>query len=258
MQPDTRVVFHDGLTKKRHPRVLPAHEYHEQQRASFGRLERFELFDDDQLVLPYLDRDEYRSTAPSTEELQELQAEFYEQVKSMFVHDSHFDPEAQIFVATRHGVKGDRFKISFRAVVQGYKIKYTDIPLLTQCGDRQDYFDLAPYNKNQLLGIVGGCKGNGDDRVLTPIPSQMDQLPSFTAQVLQGNEMLLEQNEQKSPAPLSLMGGQAVPGWADVEPLLHDAGFSNPVYLRTRSLSHTFTCDARGEDCPCCDNQHDR
>ncbi len=124
VSPTRRIQFADGLQRAWHCHYLPADQFHEQQRALFGRREfqRFEILDSTQLVKPYFDRDRYSHEEPTEQQL------LAEQDECRLRICQHF-PEDQVLLATRHGWVPAKamHKISVRVYVLGHKIELSDM-----------------------------------------------------------------------------------------------------------------------------------
>ena len=84
-------------------------------------------------------------------------------------------------IASRHGWKGGRFKVSFRVFFKGFTVVYHDIPVLIRFMEQDGFWDTSPYKRSeQLLACINGQKGGGDDRVL--VAEEGHALLDFTAQ----------------------------------------------------------------------------
>lgn len=221
-----------------------------------------EYLEEDQVTLPYFDRDEYRTEQPTQQQLLEAQQQFVTHVQDIFNTDVKFGSHSLV-VATRHGYVPDgRFKISFRAVVHGYSIRMGSIPaLIHSVAKVPDYFDTSPYHSRQKLAVLGACKGSGDTRVLQPVQADVERVQDFLVQLLQGEEQMLEVPDLPVYSKAKSIGeAQAGAVWSKAAPCLESAGFLAPRPIGTREHSVTFTCDNRSSThpCPLCACVHDR
>lgn len=89
-------------------------------------------------------------------------------------------------VASRHGPKGDKFKVSFRVFFKGFAVVYHDIPILIKFVEQEEIWDLIPYKRTeQLLACINGKKGGGDERILRPEPEFAESgVEDFVAQAI--------------------------------------------------------------------------
>ncbi len=85
-----------------------------------------------------------------------------------------------------------------------------------------------------------------------------EQAFDFLGQAVTGEEQELSGFDTMDTKSLRQEAEGAPPDWGEVSQLLEEEGFTNPMYKGSRPHSISFTCDARGDDCPCCGNQHDR
>ena len=213
----------------------------------------YEYLKDDVWVKPYFDYETYMEAQVDDEHHRTL---VMEAIATLFEDDPEFSKE-QVALAQRHRWvkkgKGDdarQYKISLRAYVQGYKIKFTEIKsLINELTVGTPAFDTSVYNNGRLLGVIGGCKTTADTTPLTAI-THIDQPEAFLAQHLTGDEVILSapdngdsnwQNDS-SDSPI----------WQVVVPLLKEAGFVAPVMTGQREHSLHFTAENRGGACPCC------
>lgn len=97
-------------------------------------------------------------------------------------------------IASRHGMKAGKFKISFRVFFKDFKVVYHDIPILIRYMDQADFWDTSPYKESeQLLGCINGIKGRGDNRILLPEPEYSGvSLLDFVAQHVDTDWPLLD------------------------------------------------------------------
>ena len=114
---------------------------------------------------------------------------------------------ADFKMATRHGLVEEKgvYKLSFRCYLFGFKIKLKDMrDLIVNKGLDENglgSFDIAPYNKTQLLGCVGFAKSQTDGRMLLPTvmdSSEPGVLEGFMVQNLTGEEPTLT-NDDDTP-----------------------------------------------------------
>ena len=152
---------------------------------------------DDLYTKPYYDFEQYFDKEPTASVKEQAFDSIKYSLCDTFQADKTFDLAKSVAIATRHGVVGGKFKLSFRVFVVGYAIKYVQMPALIKTFCPGVNFDLSPYKAaEQLLAVVGGCKGKvgsrpDDRRVLTTLTHQ-DEPWAFLAQLLRGDESVLE------------------------------------------------------------------
>ena len=97
-------------------------------------------------------------------------------------------------VASRHGPKGEKFKVSFRVFFKGFAVVYHDIPVLIKFVEQEAVWDMSPYKRTeQLLACINGKKGGGDNRVLRREPEFAQAgIEDFVAQVVDPEWPLLD------------------------------------------------------------------
>lgn len=154
-----------------------------------------EIFNGKTWVHPYYDNDhKYESEFTNDEELRKEQEKEYVSFKAL-VEKLH--PGKEVVYAQRHGVIGDqaddsrkyKYKISYRAWVQGVKMIVADIPVHVRSvlglgpKDVHPTLDLSVFkDKEQLLGVVYGCKDiDTVKRYLIPLDGT-EPLMKFLAQ----------------------------------------------------------------------------
>lgn len=269
MQSATKSVKYSSSIKDWQPRSLPLDNFLALQAASFGskNFNVCEFLEGNQLVHPYFDRDQYCDHEALQNEQEEALRVFLNNV-ALFCEDAPDlqDPSSEVVVATRHGrVPDGRYKLSFRAFITTYRVQVRHIPTIIRRLAPPDYFDLAPYKSAQKLAVAGACKGNGDTRVLTPLPQHAHRLKDFLSQVVSGQEQELEiPDSDASPSAGNtsrLLADHEVSAmWQRCKPLLERAGFLNPQYVGKRADSVHFKSDNRDEDhpCPLCALVHER
>jgi len=132
-----------------------------------------EYFEGSTIVRPYYDWDAKLTEVPCDEELQRLKEQHLAEFQAMV---AKLHPGSAVEYAERHGrlrsetdADGDqivdRYKISYRAYVQGQKIRCDHIPihvrrvLKLSPKETHPHLDLSVYKtKSQLLGTIHGCK----------------------------------------------------------------------------------------------------
>lgn len=151
-----------------------------------------EYFKGETLVHPYYDYDrKYKDEPNDVAGEQETHLESFKAIVQLL------HPGKDVVYAQRHGVIGDpadasrkdKYKISYRAWVQGVKIVVTDIPLHVRsvlgmtAKAVHETLDLSVYKgKEQLLGVVYGCKDiDVVKRFLVPL-DKTEPLTKFLAQ----------------------------------------------------------------------------
>lgn len=241
---------------------LPLPDYLHQQSLHFGSptFQVCEYLTSATQVIPFFDVDKWVDCEPTPSEADELQSRCQEEVHSMFHADPNFDYDKQVYMAQRHGYvpKKGQWKLSFRMYVRGYSIRMGDIPaLIEQTASDPTLFDTSPYTSRRLMSIPGACKGQGDERVLRPVPNSPPDFNKMTCiQLLLGGEIVLQDFEQSPDAKASNMKVDMTM-WQAAVPLLVAAGFRNPLPIGQRELSITFTASNKMVDCPACDHVHD-
>ncbi|RKO84581.1 hypothetical protein BDK51DRAFT_25735 [Blyttiomyces helicus] len=177
------------------------------------------------IVRPYYDWDESGfHSEPSNKRKQESLSRFK-------VALSKLHPDAEIIYAQRSGLKITRHKktnvltekyvISLRAFVKGYKCKVQDIAIHiknTFGKQKTKELDDAVYDDDQCLGVVHAHKTDDDQRFLKPIRPVL-QRRVFLAQYMYGDEKELvfekgcndsNQNNQKENRKPSLQKTEKV------------------------------------------------
>lgn len=157
-------------------------EFVRQRDSARGAFTCFEFLTGDAWCKPYFDYETYlqEETDPAP-----FQKRVVEAITEIF-KDSDFSEE-QIALAQRHRWVGKQYKISLRAYIQGYKVRFTRIKHSISQTMEDIGFDKNVYNNGRLLGVVGGCKTVEDRVVLTPI-THLEQTEAFLAQYLDGTE----------------------------------------------------------------------
>ncbi|KAK9793460.1 hypothetical protein WJX73_000505 [Symbiochloris irregularis] len=168
----------------------------------------FEYLQDDALTKPYFDYEEYHDEEPHANDIHSVLCTLKDSIRDCFMGEDGFDENKQVAYAQRHGWVGGsltprRFKLSFRAYVMGYAIRYTQMPhFLKEYGGGWK-FDLSVYKAGgQLYGCVGGCKGlipgkDMDARMLVPLTHHSDAR-AFLVQALDGDEKVLQCTSPKT------------------------------------------------------------
>ena len=84
-----------------------------------------------------------------------------------FAGEAGFRQEG-VVVAASHGPKpgSTQFKLSFRLIVPGFKMRMSAIKARLEAVDTAGVFDRAPYNKAQKLRCIGAYKTPTDRRVM--------------------------------------------------------------------------------------------
>ena len=178
-------------------------DFIEKRESSGKRFTAFEYLQDNMLTKPYFDYEQYYDQAPPTaNEVQSVLSGLKYSIRDCFMGYEDFDDSKQVAYAQRHGWVGGsstqrRYKVSFRAYVLGYAIRYTQMPQFLKEHGGGWKFDMSVYKaKEQLYGCVGGCKGaipgkDMDERVLTPLTHHNDTT-AFLVQALNGKEKILQ------------------------------------------------------------------
>ncbi len=232
------------------------------QRSSSSPTTRCEYLQHGTPVVPYFDFDLTQNTAPTSQQLQAAWDLCHSTLMHIFGTDPSFDFDTRVAHAHRHGFVPSKnlHKISFRFWIRGFSILPEHMPVLIRSvtpPEMHGVFDLSIYSARRLLAVVGGIKGNGDDRVLQPAHSTM--LEWCICQRLEGDEVFLDlAAEAAGHASKALVcQGTRPEDWDRLETLLVAAGFQDPVYRGGRQLSVSFTCGLLGISCPCCPWVHD-
>ena len=184
--------------------------------------ERFE--GDDTYTTAYFDSDNVYETEPAPEEIQRVYDNFKQNVKTAMQESPGFDLDAHALFGSSHGpiLKNTKkmYKVSFRAWVPKYKVKYVKlgdhIRALNLQGDADGKLDASVYKSGeQLLRCIGAIKGKTkgskvvDRRKLVPIgPPQL--FGSYIVQNLTGDEVEMVTRElEKASLPTSSRVSQA-------------------------------------------------
>ena len=130
----------------------------------------------------YLDYDHVLDSEPNESEIRAIKEGVLRHTKEL----AEIICMPDYVVASRHGAKGDKFKVSFRVFFRGFTVVYHDIPILIKFVEQEAIWDLSPYKRTeQLLACINGKKGGGDDRVLKPEPEFAGRdLKDFVAQAV--------------------------------------------------------------------------
>ncbi len=240
------------------------------QLASWGRPEfnACEYLEHSLFVRPFFDYDQELASPPTTEVLDQAADRCSRAILEMFGGEPTFDLDLHVVRAHRHGFVPSKnlHKISFRFWIKGFSLLMQHIPLLIRacCSpETRDVFDLSIYSKRRLLAVPGGCKGNGDHRVLEL--GDRGDARWCLCQWLEGDEQPLDLSSEITASMSESKGisGQLScvskqPGdWPAVETALVRAGFRDPVYVGRRPGSLTVQAGNLGVDCPCCPWVHD-
>lgn len=208
---------------------------------------------------PVFDFDNKMSQQPTPLQIATANDTCLQAINGMFAADPKFSLD-RVITAYRHGplTPGSPYthKLSFRFWVLGYKILLQDMKLLiAQCAapEYQDLFDLSIYSARRLLAVVGGCKGNGDYRILDM--DDRSQAVHCMTQHLEGDETLLDLAEAQTA--VSTLTGTPPDNWDVLAAALTRAGFINPCYVSTREHSVNFRAGNLGGECVCCGLEHD-
>lgn len=177
----------------------------------------FEYLQNDVLCRPYFDHERYYDDEPNDSEVQAILCGLKYSIRECFRGEEEFDETKHVAYAQRHGWVASanrkeegtgqgrrekstptrKFKVSFRAYVLGYAIRYTQMPFFIKEHAVGCDFDLSVYKaKEQLYGCLGGCKGKipnkeMDNRILVPLTHKSNPR-AFLVQALDGNEKVLQ------------------------------------------------------------------
>ncbi|CAL8468247.1 g7786 [Coccomyxa elongata] len=143
-------------------------------------------------IKPYFDFELYSAEEPDTAAILE------EQVLPPIQKSLKVDRE-QVRIASRHGwmktKEGQRFKVSFRAFVQGKQLHVAEMNTVIGRAEFQGPgWDkgVYPLRGERMMGVVGGVKGkDGDRRVLEPVEPG-HPYHEYLIQALDGNEEVME------------------------------------------------------------------
>lgn len=228
----------------------------EEQQARWGHnnYNAFEVLKHGQMVTPYFDLDVVLE--------QEADASVYRRkcmsaLQDMFEADEDFQVHPHVKVGYRHGWINKNgvpsYKVSWRFWVRSYQILMEDMPKLIREYKQQDLWDASVYSNGRKMGIPGGCKGDGDYRIL-----QLEDREHPGLCIIQNlaNAKHTLKNFETQECPVRALC-TSPPEWDDVAACLHNAGFGSPIYCGRRDSSLTFTCDNLGMQCTCCGLQHD-
>lgn len=199
-------------------------------------------------TIPYLDSDQYYVETPPQEEYDRIFDNFKGNIVRLMEDYSDFDPLSVLY-ASRHGFdpkhSDKAIKISYRAFLRGWKVKYTLLPNLINAkglaGDKDGLFDINPYKvREQLLACIHGCKGRlpggkgEDNRVLTPITDAPFQ--DYLVQHFSGNEQEIVINDYVSSRKTSVSDSVASPSSTAVVSVRKES--DENVFKLLECLSH--------------------
>ncbi len=125
----------------------------------------FECITDDMYVKPYFDWDADFETEKDMDAFKEP---VWEAVKDDLTQLGFDLAEDYIYIAERFGFNPvkNKYKVSYRAFVQGIKMTPKDIKLLIkQTSGLSKYIDSAPYMSSQRLNMINTSKGGNDKRI---------------------------------------------------------------------------------------------
>ena len=222
----------------------------------------YEFLKNDVWCKPYFDYETY--LPEETDDAPHVQL-VTEAITSFFKDDPAFSQES-IALAQRHRwvkVNGcDKFKISLRAYVQGYRIRFTEIKTLIRelSENGESIFDTSVYNNGRLLGVIGGCKTLQDATPLTPI-THVDNLGAFLAQHLTGDETTLQATDEESKLPTQhqqiVSSGVFSTLLTEVRPKIEKIIATK--ITRTYAKPYGFDFDVEDRSIPCsgCQQYHD-
>ena len=115
---------------------------------------------------PYFDTESYHDAPPTDCAIQAIKERCLASVDKV-MQDQPGYARSHVRVGTRHGVdpKHNKFKLSFRMWVTGFKVLYPDLRNLIDLkgvgGDGEGLLDLSVYKEpEQLLNCMGCCKGS--------------------------------------------------------------------------------------------------
>jgi P4 family phage/plasmid primase-like protien len=219
----------------------------------------FEYLKDDVWTKPFFDYEAYFDSAvdPHVHERKVLDA-----VAGLFDDDPNFSPE-QVALAQRHRWCGNKYKVSVRAYVQGYRIKFTQIKALIKeiITEGTPIFDLSIYSTERLLGVVGGSKSNEDTAILQPI-THVDDPAAFLAQHLVGDETPMGATTDSTVAyerlhEAAIAAENYLSLYRKVKPMI-ETKLNNTV-TRTYQKENGFDFDVQDRSIPCalCGGTHD-
>lgn len=132
----------------------------------------------------YLDHDFYcQGPVPTAEEVQRESEAVIRNVRVLLEGLGTDKNNLTCVIATRHGLcpKKGLWKLSHRPFLQGFRIRYTDIPKVLKVFGQEGFWDPTVYKSSeQLLAVVNCCKGvigkYYDGRVLQPQSDCLDPL----------------------------------------------------------------------------------
>lgn len=154
--------------------------------ATPGNFTVYEYLTSDMIVKPYFDYDRKLDKYQNPE----LHVEqFVGNIAELFASDPRFSTDS-IALAQRHRHIGDKYKISLRAYVQGYKVTPEGLKDVVQSHGLDKDFDVSVYSKKRKLGVLGGNK-TADDRTPLTALTHEDDPSAFLAQYLRGDEQEL-------------------------------------------------------------------
>lgn len=143
-------------------------------------------------VKPYFDYELYLDKETDTEQIYQWK------VLPPIMRSLHVEPE-DVRMASRHGwIKtkdGRKFKVSFRAFVQGKWLHVAEMNTIINAGDFEDPgWDkgVYPTRGERIMAVVGGVKAkDGDFRVLEPMKEGYSY-HEYLIQALDGNEEAMD------------------------------------------------------------------
>lgn len=176
-----------------------------------------EHFTGKNLVRPYYDWDAKMKHVPTPEEAKEAADGHLAAFKEVL---SSLHPGDDVVYAQRHGKLSGageyKYKVSFRAFVQGVKVVASLIPhhargaLKMRPNETHEYLDLSVYKeKEQLLGVIYGCKDTDQiKRYLTPLDESIP-LENYLVQNVSDEDVELIVNPVKRTSDCKMVDSSA-------------------------------------------------
>lgn len=203
---------------------------------------------------PYFDRDlDVGDAVPDAAVIDDEYRVFRERIEQVMGGQDGFSGERHVVFGERHGycAKKQQHKLSFRAWILGYKVRYTEMPGWIKSKGCEEYFDISVYKPSEQLMALPLCvKGKGrdaktgrnwyDSRVLTVRGMEAEEVAvrydDVLIGILRGDEVALaiggssgggsagnrRRSGRPAPVPSVLLPVPAVMNVDDdVLPLLH-------------------------------------
>ena len=132
----------------------------------------YEYIFENKKCIPYFDYEYELEKKPSDEQLQnnlisinKLVKQVFEELFNIVLNDN------KIIVTSSHGIKKDKFKVSFHIIISGVYLDHNSSCeyIYYKLKDKDNNFDGSVYSKDRMMRCVLSAKDWDDDRTLMPV-----------------------------------------------------------------------------------------